>query len=562
MCRIMGQATPWLLLILFFAIAYLVPLNDRLLWMPDETRYAEISREMLQQREWVVPKLLGHRYFEKPIAGYWWNALSQWLFGENRFAVRFASALSTGLSAWLVYHLANRVWCCRHRAITASLVYLSLLLVYGIGTYAVLDGLMSFWVTLALSSAYGLLTAAKSQHQRLAAIVLGGAAGMAFLTKGFVAGAIIAVTLLPYFIWQSGWNRLFRQTVWIVGSFLLVTLPWVIAIAQREPDYWHYFFWVEHIQRFSSEQAQHRAPCWFYLPLLLLGSLPWLGFLPSALWLGWQRRNSDPSCRYRYFLCWFLGPFILLSFAKGKLLTYILPCFAPLALLIGNRVVEAREQGAVSPFHWNTLLNFLFSLLCCGIIGFHQQLLPHEPLYVPGERATWLIALFSFAGWGVLALFSWFQPLKRWWMTATCPVLLGWLLAYALPQSIINTKWPEAFLKRHQHWLSQSDILVSNDVALAVGAGWQLKREDLLLVGDPGELRYGINYSDSRRRYLTVQQFPEWLSEARLAGNIALLLHLNEDGLISERWPKADRQWQNHRFALLYYQRQLASDPA
>ena len=86
-----------------FVLLYIIPLGIRPIILPDESRYAEIPREMLTSGNWIVPKLNGLRYFEKPVLGYWLNASSIKLFGENAFAARLPSALATGLSAFIIF---------------------------------------------------------------------------------------------------------------------------------------------------------------------------------------------------------------------------------------------------------------------------------------------------------------------------------------------------------------------------------------------------------------------------------------------------------------------------
>ena len=138
------------LLLVFCLLAYLLPLGSHGLWIPDETRYAQISQGMLLSGDWVSPHFMGLRYFEKPIAGYWMIALSQAIFGDNLFGVRFVSALSATLSVLLCYLVAWRLWRERRKSFACALLYMSFTVVGGQAGYANLDPQFTFWVNLSL----------------------------------------------------------------------------------------------------------------------------------------------------------------------------------------------------------------------------------------------------------------------------------------------------------------------------------------------------------------------------------------------------------------------------
>ncbi|RMD77918.1 MAG: phospholipid carrier-dependent glycosyltransferase, partial [Lentisphaerae bacterium] len=216
-----------LILCLAWAVCYLPVCWFRPLVMPDETRYAEIAREMVHGQSWIVPHLDGLLYFEKPVFGYWLNSLSLLLLGENAFAIRFPSALSVLITALAIYVLIRREQSEPDCAMTGSLLYLSTLGVWGIGVSAVLDNPFSLFCTLSLISFYWASQAKRWSRQEWFFLALSGIfCGLGLLTKGFVVLPVIAMAVTPYLIIRKRYADLFRMAWFPAIMATLVTLPW------------------------------------------------------------------------------------------------------------------------------------------------------------------------------------------------------------------------------------------------------------------------------------------------------------------------------------------------
>jgi|GEM_PF-3806075 len=254
-----------------FFLIYIVPLGIRPMVIPDETRYAEVPREMVASGDWVVPRLNGLRYFEKPILGYWLNGAAMLLFGENAFAVRFPSAMAVGLSSLLVFLLVRKFEGGHGASVLAAVGLFTSVEVYGVGIFNVLDNLLSLFITAGMVSFFFAHMEAKPRRRLGFLALFGLSCGLAFLTKGFVAFAVPVVAVVPFMIWERRWKDLFKAPWLPMVVAVLVALPWAVMIHIREPNFWHYFFWTEHIKRFLSDNAQHAEPFWFFMPFILGG---------------------------------------------------------------------------------------------------------------------------------------------------------------------------------------------------------------------------------------------------------------------------------------------------
>ena len=385
-----------------FAVGWLISLGYRGLYNPDEGRYAEVPREMLASGDWVIPHLNGLVYIEKPPLQYWATAISEALFGQNDWAARLYIGLCALATLYAVWALVRREWDAAAAARAAVMLGSSLLFIL-LGHQLTLDMSLTLFTTVTF---VGFCNAQRAPHwQRWMLLSWAGIAG-AFLTKGLIAGVLPLLALIVYSLLQrdlTPWRRLLLVRGAVV--FAILCLPWLILIQHRLPQFFQFFFVREHFQRFLTRIEDRYQPWWFFIPVLLAGVLPWLLPALRALSLDWRAGGARPGFDLRRFAwVWCAVVFVFFSASDSKLLTYIMPMFPQLALLMatGPTAQLDRDLRATGG-----------GMLAAGVLLLAgAALLPHflhdslrAPYFLQIRPALALMGLCSAAG-GIAALKS------------------------------------------------------------------------------------------------------------------------------------------------------------
>ncbi len=533
-------------LLLLYLVLYLLPLGIRPMASPDEVRYGAIAHEMLAHGDWISPRFDGVRYFEKPVLGYWLDAASFAVFGESPFALRLPGALATGLTALIVFGLARR-YVSRLAAGVGAAIYLTTFLVAGIGTFAVLDAFLALFLTGALASFFVATETPDAGRRRRWLAMCGAACGAAFLVKGFLALAIPVLVAGPYLAARRRWRTLWTAPWWPIAVAALVALPWSVAIALREPDFWHYFFWVEHIQRFTASDAQHAQPFWYYFAWLPIAGWPWLWLLPAAL-LGLAKGRAEFPERTRallwYAAAWAGLPLLFFSLSKGKLPTYILPCFAPLAVLLAAGLERALPGPGRRAFSIAAgLVAAVFAALGGALLAAQAGALA-QPVFGPAERlklAAFVLFMAAGAACGLYAVLARARGRRLAAFAGTGAALIL-PLQVAPPQRALDNVSPSLAVTRYAE--AAPDALVVSDAPLFGTAAWVLGRDDIYVLS-PGEIEYGLSYPQSRDRLLDAAAFARLVAANRGRRPILVVCGRATDREIAPLMPPRARRSQH-----------------
>jgi 4-amino-4-deoxy-L-arabinose transferase-like glycosyltransferase len=340
----------WLLIV---AAALFIHIGGYPLFDADEGRNGEVGREMAATNDYVMPRIDGMPYLDKPIVYFAVEAAAMEILGPTELAARLPAYLFTLLTALLVFLFAKKVWS-EESAYIAAIAFLSMPLTLAFARTVIFDSALTFFMVAAIMALYF-----ERPTIAWASIALG------VLTKGPVAIAVPLIVMIPYAIKQ----KMFRK-LWSWGglvAFVVIIAPWVWAVSRVVPDFLHYVVVTETAQRLATKALKRTGPPWYFIPYVLGGALPW----SIIACFGWRRAPHPPlrgtlsrgerdyqedaplppgeggpersegpgegrDSTTLLLALWILVPFLFFSISQSKRPQYILPVMPAIALVIAT----------------------------------------------------------------------------------------------------------------------------------------------------------------------------------------------------------------------------------
>jgi len=361
-------------------LAWLVPAGVILAscgWLgliePTETRYAEIAREMLASRDWLIPHLNGIPHFDKPPLAYWCSAVGMAILGVNEWGARVFAALAAGFTLWFTAKIARHEGregpaftgadaaavaatvddSARARATLAPLILASTFLFFAISHQLAAD----IFLTAVVAGFYAAVLDPRARRTLWPFVAL----GLGFLTKGPV---VFITTLLPVLL-AAAWARDGALVRWLGNLwgwlvFAVIALPWYLAVVVATRGLLPYFLHHQLWERYATMTHHRPGPIYYFLVVILVGTLPWTWAAfrewSRAAWGGARRAASDALLA-----SWILLPLVFFSFSGSKLPAYILPLYPGLAVLASRWPSPARAG------RWLKVAGITFAILVAAL---------------------------------------------------------------------------------------------------------------------------------------------------------------------------------------------------
>ena len=476
---------------------------------PDEARYGEIAREMIERGDWATPHLNQVKYLEKPPLVYWATALSFLGLGQSEFAARVPTVLAGLVTLLLSALLARRLYGSQTALLATAML-----------AWAPLFGFLSIVLTLDMSltacttaAMVAVWRAWSGGGDRRWVRVAYAATALAMLVKGPVAVVLVGGTTFLFLVAHGGWRALRPWFDWrALALAALIVLPWFLLVGWRNPEFWNYFIVDQHLHRYTSTK-EHGEPIWYFAPVVLAGLAPWslaLLFDPALLRGALDPRRWVPGTRF--LALWAAVILVFFSLSVSKLPTYVLPALPPLAILGARTLLWGIERGRSVG-----LMRAAWLLLVGGpILGLVAAVLPYvshhfrTPLLVPYLLAAAVpIALTGFAAGRLLS--------ARRPYAALVAFGAGWMLTFAVTvagRGVANEYRSLGLAARAAMRPGDRCVLYHNFVQSMV----YYSEQRCVMVGGAGELTFGSKQGDQSAWFWPgdADLYREWSGPGRL----------------------------------------------
>jgi len=347
------------ILIGFCITLYFLNLGRWDLWSPDEPRYAQVAREMVNGGDWILMHYNGNTYADKPPLFFWLMAFSSYLSkGFSSFSVRFPAALFGTLTVLLTFFLGKMLYSSRTGFLSGLILATSLEFSY-LSTRANIDTTLTFFTTASLFCFFqwyrddpphpsplpdgereGVRGNRPTQKRNIRDLsIYGFYVGMALATlvKGPVGFILPLSVSLIYLVIQKDWDGMKRMRLLTgMALFLVIVLSWYLpAVVKGGEDYLHATLFRQTVARYSIGWSKAR-PIYYYLYNFPADFLPWILFVPAAVAYGFSREKVGKRGEFLFLFMWFALIFIFFSFSKGKRGIYLLPLYPAVSLMVGK----------------------------------------------------------------------------------------------------------------------------------------------------------------------------------------------------------------------------------
>ena len=531
---------------------------------PDEARYSLIASAMNESGNYVTPHIKNVIYLEKPPLVSWATAISFQIFGENDFSARLFAALCAWGCILLVYFIGS------HFRDEKSGLYAAMILTissfhFVIGRLNILDMPLTFFICLAIWLGY---LALKRQNQRYLFYLFYFVCALTFLTKGLIGVVFPFAILIIWLIWSGQWRniRLLYSPIGIL-IFLIVVCPWLILAQKENSDFLWFFFVQEHFLRFTTKMHGKTEPIYYYLPIIIGGTIPWSVYLIKA----WKNKTLKESLfssdGNKLLIVWFLFISLFYTASSSKLATYIAPIFLPLALFAGCMLKKYEEDNYSEESMVRKIVFRTAVIIQSLLVSIALLLPPIFQKYSDAEKG--LVIMISNYWWLYISL-----PVVALIMMTFLPDLIfrkfrkGWVFSFY----ILSALFLGSMLFPLNDFLApyRSAKVVSGAIARYVPVGQDLYQYRVNFYGidfynkirtpiveDFGELSEGIVKlapEEKKRYFLSANEFFELCAQKK--DIYCITQHQERLREIRTKMPKVDVLWDNGAFYLLRIRKQ------